>query len=77
VQALYLDVGDPHKIVKRVREMDGISCFLKILRSSDLEAERNSAAALAQVCVFFVCTLFIEYDSAGGFYFQKKKPDAL
>jgi hypothetical protein len=46
--ALFIDVGDPYKVVKGVREMDGISVMSRLLGSRDVETERNAASAMAR-----------------------------
>jgi len=45
--ALFSDVGDPYKVVKGVRELDGLALLAKMLHSEDLEAVANASAALA------------------------------
>jgi len=46
--SLFSDAGDPHKIIKRVRDMDGLTLMCKMLMSNNLEAEFNACFALAQ-----------------------------
>ena len=48
MRALFSDAGDPYKVVKGVRELDGLALLAKMLNSSDMEAVANASAALAE-----------------------------